>query len=264
MGQGTETETAEALEIRKESCTPRLCGYERHASEACAMLKSESSVQHGRLPKSGKCDGMADVSYGQRGIWPHDALSHPVGQKALACNGSPVGVAEDTQEERTSEGSVESAQTGERTSGSGAPQGHQQDRDLAGPWKGPDGPGGTAEQCYAGDANNRCDVGQPVSDLSPSLKRDSSKYKVKRVKGSPSGYEIFMVVAGFTVEDIKISCLDVGRLLVRGKLGDEGTAELWGIEPLHEEIDLGRRVSATSARAVMTLHGLLYIRVNDE
>ena len=85
---------------------------------------------------------------------------------------------------------------------------------------------------------------------------------MKRAK-SPLGYEIFMVVGGYNIEDIRIRCFDEGRLLIRGEPHDKVAANLWAIKPLREEIKLQNRVDAGTARALMTLHGLLYIRVND-
>lgn len=55
-----------------------------------------------------------------------------------------------------------------------------------------------------------------------------------------------------------------GRLLISAKPRDARSAMLWSMSPINKDIQLPKPVRADSAQALMTLHGQLYIRVNDE
>lgn len=63
------------------------------------------------------------------------------------------------------------------------------------------------------------------------------------------------------MEELTIRCYNDGRLVVEGEPRDKELAHLWGIKPFVTEINLPSEVAAASARALLTLHGQLYIRV---
>lgn len=65
------------------------------------------------------------------------------------------------------------------------------------------------------------------------------------------------------MEELTIRCFDEGRLVIEGEPRDRALAHLWGIEPFLKEIKLPSEVASLSARALLTLHGQLYIRLTD-
>ncbi|GLC53718.1 hypothetical protein PLESTB_000779800 [Pleodorina starrii] len=65
------------------------------------------------------------------------------------------------------------------------------------------------------------------------------------------------------MEEVSVRAYDCGKLIIRAHPLDAERAALWSIAPLCHVIQLPRGVRADSAQALMTLHGQLYVRVND-
>ena len=75
--------------------------------------------------------------------------------------------------------------------------------------------------------------------------------------------QIMSLVPGYQLEEVSVTAWNSGRLLITAMPRDPRAATLWGIEPIRREIQLPRGVRADSAQALMTLHGQLYVRVDD-
>lgn len=87
-------------------------------------------------------------------------------------------------------------------------------------------------------------------------------YQILRAE-EPPGFEVLCLAPGYMIDEIKIKCWDDGRLLIKASPKDERNAQLWNIHPIERHIKLPGTVNARSAQALMTLHGQLYIRIND-
>ncbi|GMH32480.1 hypothetical protein BSKO_00314 [Bryopsis sp. KO-2023] len=87
-------------------------------------------------------------------------------------------------------------------------------------------------------------------------------YMIQRVL-EPDGFEVFLLVPGFNMDELVIQCYNEGRVVVEGEPKDKAVAHLWGVESFRKEILLPTNIAAKSARALLTLHGQLYIRVTD-
>ncbi|KXZ44794.1 hypothetical protein GPECTOR_62g909 [Gonium pectorale] len=87
-------------------------------------------------------------------------------------------------------------------------------------------------------------------------------YQVLRC-GDPPGYEVFCLIPGYQLSEVSVRAFDCGKLVIRAEPSDAGRAALWGMTPICHLIQLPRRVRAVSAQALMTLHGQLYVRLND-
>jgi hypothetical protein len=74
---------------------------------------------------------------------------------------------------------------------------------------------------------------------------------------------VLCLMPGFMIDEVRIRAWDEGRLLIRAAPRDAQAAALWGVQPVERNIALPGRIRANSAQALMTLHGQLYVRVND-
>lgn len=80
---------------------------------------------------------------------------------------------------------------------------------------------------------------------------------------APPGYEVLCLAPGFQLDEISVKCWDSGKLLIRATPKDPAMAAMWGVTPMEKVVQLPRAVQASSAQALLTLHGQLYLRVND-
>eukprot|EP00803_Ostreobium_quekettii_P002129 evm.model.scf_577EXC.3 EVM.evm.TU.scf_577EXC.3 scf_577EXC:6951-12473(-) len=267
----TEPGTGRAVKIGKGNSAVLPSECQDHVGEMAGISRNDFLEQTKDHRKSRKSNGQAEVPNAEHDNWPAGPSMSTAGKES-ASKGDGKGDLQDMEDgdmqgKRISLKAIhDSPEHAQESAEDWATKSRTHDLSF------PPAPPGRSEQppvtenaatSRQGNATVNATT-RPGTKLGSAQRHRARNYKVKRVKESPTGYEIFMVLGGYTVEDIKISCLDDGRLLVRGKVQDEKTAELWGIKPLNEEIKLGRKVSSKSARAVMTLHGLLYIRVNDE
>ncbi|GAX78891.1 hypothetical protein CEUSTIGMA_g6330.t1 [Chlamydomonas eustigma] len=90
-----------------------------------------------------------------------------------------------------------------------------------------------------------------------------TEYSVLKVQ-APSGFEVLTMVGGYSAEEVRIHCWDQGRIVIWAEPREPRSHELWRIKPIHREVKLPGPVIAATAQALMTLHGQLYIRVNDK
>ena len=71
-----------------------------------------------------------------------------------------------------------------------------------------------------------------------------------------------MQMSEYDCPHCSVKCWDSGKLLVCQNPRESDTNEKWGITPLKHKIRLPRPVEASTARALVTLHGQLYISVS--
>lgn len=86
-------------------------------------------------------------------------------------------------------------------------------------------------------------------------------WKVLHVN-NPPGYEVTCMLMGMQLSDVRVRVWQYGRLLIEGRsTGEVGYGKYWGMPTTRYDIALPGAVVDTSARALMSLHGQLYIRV---
>jgi hypothetical protein len=75
---------------------------------------------------------------------------------------------------------------------------------------------------------------------------------------------------GYMIDEVKIRAWNEGKLLVRAAPKSPSAAAAgggggggWGRRPVEKTILLPGPIDATSAQALMTVHGQLYVRIND-
>lgn len=65
------------------------------------------------------------------------------------------------------------------------------------------------------------------------------------------------------LDEVCVKAWNNGKVVIRAQPRDPAAAQLWGVRPLDTTIQLPGPVRADSAQALMTLHGQLYVRLND-
>ncbi len=80
----------------------------------------------------------------------------------------------------------------------------------------------------------------------------------------PPGFEILCLMPGFMIDEVSIKAWDDGRMQIRAQPKEPRAGALWGLKPIERLIQLPHAINAASAQALMTLHGQLFVRVNDE
>lgn len=87
-------------------------------------------------------------------------------------------------------------------------------------------------------------------------------YRVLR-QCNPPGYEVLCVLPGANFNEIQVH-LQGPRGRLRIEANPQQPDDPWGVVPLCYNITLPGAVQESTARALMTLHGRLFVRLVDE
>ena len=87
--------------------------------------------------------------------------------------------------------------------------------------------------------------------------------RVLRAPDGPPGYEVLLMLPGIMLDELSIKCFNSGHMLIEASPRDPAYCEVWGVRPCRRRLTLPGPVQADTAQALMTLHGQVYIRVND-
>lgn len=80
---------------------------------------------------------------------------------------------------------------------------------------------------------------------------------------NPPGYEVLCLLPGHAFNDVHVQCWGPrGRLRIEAN--PQQPDDPWGVVPLCYDITLPGAVEETCARAIMTLHGRLFVRLLDK
>lgn len=79
----------------------------------------------------------------------------------------------------------------------------------------------------------------------------------------PRGYEIFFSLPGFSIDEVSVRAFSRGEVVIWARQGQgEGCGGV--VEEYREAVVLPSRVDASSAKALFTPSGQLYVRVAEE
>uniref|UniRef100_A0A7S2Z480 ARID domain-containing protein n=2 Tax=Eukaryota TaxID=2759 RepID=A0A7S2Z480_9CHLO len=81
---------------------------------------------------------------------------------------------------------------------------------------------------------------------------------ITQVKRADDGFEIYALLPGFTVDEVFVSCSEDGRVLLECKAYG---SEVDFLKPIEQMLKLDRKLDTKRTVAILTLHGLLYIKV---
>jgi len=84
---------------------------------------------------------------------------------------------------------------------------------------------------------------------------------ITQVEETEDGYEIFALLPGLTLDDVSVSCTQEGKVTLDGSPQDTYTSKEVGLQPIHQSLDLPAKLNVDKTIAILTLHGLLYIKV---
>ncbi|BDA49086.1 probable AT-rich interactive domain-containing protein 3 at C-terminar half [Coccomyxa sp. Obi] len=104
------------------------------------------------------------------------------------------------------------------------------------------------------------ELSQKGSELDPDVVVRGQQFKVREgvCEGKPC-YEIYVMVGPMNKEDVKVKCWPEGKVRVMGT--PHPGIELWTKDKVEHNIQLPSPIDPYSAKALITLHGLLYISV---
>lgn len=84
---------------------------------------------------------------------------------------------------------------------------------------------------------------------------------ITQVEEAEDGYEIYALLPGMTLDDISVSCSQDGKVVVDGSPKDMYTSDEVGLQPVHQTLQLPTKVNVERTVAILTLHGLLYVKI---
>ncbi|CAL8463981.1 g3516 [Coccomyxa elongata] len=104
------------------------------------------------------------------------------------------------------------------------------------------------------------ELSQRESELEPDVVVEGKQFKVREgvCDGQPC-YEIYVMVGPINKEDVKVKCWPEGRVRVLGT--PHPGIKKWTKDKVEHNIQLPSPIDPYSAKALITVHGLLYISV---
>lgn len=84
---------------------------------------------------------------------------------------------------------------------------------------------------------------------------------ITQVQEVDDGYEIYAVLPGLTLDDVSVSCSPDGRVAIDGHSKDSNTTHEVGLQPVHQVLQLPAKLKVGKTVAILTLHGLLYVKL---
>jgi len=106
------------------------------------------------------------------------------------------------------------------------------------------------------DSHNDTGVRIRISNKSDTPKEGCGG--VTKVMETDYGYEIFAMAPGFTLNDVSVSCNTKGKVALDCDPCDDAA---FVCSAIHQTLELGAKINVSKTIAMLTVHGLLYIKV---
>ncbi|QDZ20494.1 ARID/BRIGHT DNA binding domain-containing protein [Chloropicon primus] len=85
---------------------------------------------------------------------------------------------------------------------------------------------------------------------------------ITQVEQAEDGFEIYALLPGLTLDDVSVSCSSDGKVVIEGNPKDSYTSDEVGLQPVHQTLQLPTKLQVDKTVAILTLHGLLYVKVH--
>ena len=101
-------------------------------------------------------------------------------------------------------------------------------------------------------------------DVSSSVTHVPTCGVTKVEAAADGGFEVFALLPGMTLDDVAVSCTPDGKVCIDAEPENAQAIEEVGLAPIHQVVTIPHRIDVARTTAILTLHGLLYVKVERE